>query len=65
MQDRQEESGRLAGARLGGGQYVAAGEDGRDRLRLNGSRLDIVNFAGRFHQRGVQSKCMKWHEAPA
>ena len=33
VQDRQQEGGRLAGAGLGGGDEVAAGEDGGDGLR--------------------------------
>ncbi len=33
VQDRQEEGGGLAGARLGGGDEVPAGEDGGDGFR--------------------------------
>jgi len=35
MQDRQREGGRLAGAGLGDAAKVAAGQDRRDRLRLD------------------------------
>ena len=35
VQDRQEEGGGLAGARLGGGDEVPAGEDGGDGLGLD------------------------------
>jgi hypothetical protein len=34
----QGEPGRLAGARLGGAEEVAAGEDDGDGLRLDGGR---------------------------
>ena len=36
LEHRQHEGGRLAGAGLGAGEQVAAGEDERDGLRLDG-----------------------------
>ena len=36
LEDRQDERGGLAGAGLGAGEDVAAGEDERDRLALDG-----------------------------
>jgi hypothetical protein len=37
LQQRQGEAGGLAGAGLGGAEQIAAGEDDRNRLRLDGS----------------------------
>jgi len=45
LQQRQREAGGLPGARLGTGEDVAAGEDERNRLRLDGRGLGIA-FAG-------------------
>ena len=42
LQDRQHEGGRLAGAGLGAGQQVAAGEDERDRLALDGRGFGVA-----------------------
>ncbi len=41
LQDRQHEGGSLAGAGLGGGENVAAGEDEWDCRALDGRRLRI------------------------
>ena len=46
VQDRQQERGRLAGAGLGGGDHVAAGEDGGDRPGLNRRRLGVLRVRG-------------------
>ena len=45
VQDRQQEGGGLAGAGLGGGDEVAAGEDGGDGLGLNRRRLGVAHVA--------------------
>jgi hypothetical protein len=42
LQDRQDEAGGLAGARLGGAQEVATREDYRDRFLLDGGGLGIA-----------------------
>ena len=58
VQDRQQEGGRLAGAGLGGGDEVAAGEDGRDGLGLDGRRLGVAHFAGGLHQCGCRPRAL-------
>ena len=42
LEDRQHERGRLAGAGLGAGEHVAAGEHEGDRLALDGRRLGVA-----------------------
>ena len=42
LQDRQHEGGRLAGARLGAGEHVTAGENVRDGLGLDGRGLGVA-----------------------
>ena len=61
VQDRQEEGGRLAGAGLGGGDEVAAGEDGGDGLGLDGRRLGVAHLAGGLHQGGMQAEGLERH----
>ena len=46
VQDRQQERGGLAGAGLGGGDEVAAGQDGRDGLGLDRGRGDVAEGLG-------------------
>ena len=68
VQDRQEEGGGLAGAGLGGGDEVAAGEDHGDGLRLHRRRLGVAHVARGLHQRGMQAQFGERHEgspAPA
>ena len=54
LQDRQRERGRLAGAGLGAADEVAAFQQGRDRLRLDGRRLGVGLFDQRAQQRRGQ-----------
>ena len=54
LEDGQDEAGGLAGARLRAGQQIAAGEHGRDRLRLNGSRDGVSLIGDRAQQRAGQ-----------
>src|SRR5262249_59150038 len=61
VQNRQEEGGGLTGARLGGGDQVAAREDGGDGLTLDGRRLGVTHVAGGAHERGCQSECLEIH----
>ena len=42
LEDRQDEGGGLAGAGLGSGEQVAAGEDDRDRLALDRGGLGVA-----------------------
>ena len=42
LEHRQHEGGRLAGAGLGAGEEVAAGEDERDRLGLDGGGFGVA-----------------------
>ena len=53
MQDRQEEGGGLAGAGLGSGDKVTSGEDGGNRLGLDGGRLGVMHFANGLQERWV------------
>jgi hypothetical protein len=49
LQQREGEAGGLAGARLGRAEEVAAGEDDRDGLRLDGGgdRVALVGYGAR------------------
>ena len=58
MQDRQQEGGGLAGAGLGGGDQVAAGEDGGDGLGLDGRRLRVTHLARGLHQRWCRPRAL-------
>src|SRR4051812_13219382 len=42
LEERQDERGRLPGARLGAGEDVTAGEDRGDRLALDGGGLGVA-----------------------
>ncbi len=53
LQHRQHEGGRLAGAGLGAGHEVAAGEDERDRLQLDGSGIGVALLRDGAQQVGV------------
>ena len=44
LQDRQQESGSLAGTGLGGSQQIAAGQDQRDGLGLDGGSFRVPHF---------------------
>ena len=61
VQDGQQEGGRLAGAGLGGGDEVAAGEDGRDGLGLDGRGLGVAHLADGLDQDGVQAEGFERH----
>ena len=61
VQDRQQEGGGLAGAGLGGGDQVAAGQDGRDGLGLDRRRLGVAHVARRLHRAGMQAQGLERH----
>ncbi len=50
MQDRQHEAGGLAGAGLRAGEQVAAGEDQRNRLLLDGRGFGVTEFGDRSNE---------------
>ena len=54
LEDRQDESGGLAGPGLRTGQQIAAGEHGGDRLHLNGGRDGVALIGDRAQQRAGQ-----------
>ena len=56
-QDRQNERGRLARARLRDADEVVSRQNGRDRRRLNRSRLGVASFLDGFEnwRRKLQS----------
>jgi hypothetical protein len=59
MQDRQSKGRRLAGPGLGDSDNIAARHDGRNSLRLNGSRREVI-FFGKSTRDGVgKSKVVK------
>jgi hypothetical protein len=61
LQQRQREAGGLAGAGLGAGEHIAAGENDRDGLRLYGCGLAvalIVDSAGEFGRQAEKGKRM-------
>ena len=65
LEDRQRERGGLAGAGLGGGENVAAGEDERDGLVLDGVGVTYPSSATvrrRSADRPSESK-VKWSPA--
>ena len=51
MQDRQRETGGLAGAGLRAGQQIAAGQHQRDCLRLHRSGAQVAGIGNGAHQR--------------
>ena len=54
VQDGQEKRGRLAAARLGAGEQVAAFEGERDAVRLNRRGPDEAHFLGGAEQIGME-----------
>jgi hypothetical protein len=52
LEDRQHEGRGLAGAGLGAGEQVAAGENERDRLALDGRRLGVTLVGDRTEELG-------------
>jgi hypothetical protein len=54
LQDRQGEAGGLAGAGLGGGEQVAAGQDDGDGLRLDGGGRGVALLGDSAEQLGLQ-----------
>ena len=65
LQHRQHEGGRLAGAGLGAGQQVTAGEDERNRLALDGGWFGVALRRDGAEQVGRQARAWRrtW-EAP-
>ena len=56
VEDRQREGGGLAGAGLGGGEDVAAGEDEGDGLRLDGRGLGVALLGDGLEEIGRQAE---------
>jgi hypothetical protein len=54
LQRGQHEGGGLAGAGLGGGKKIAAGEGRRDRRRLNRGRRRVTGGVEGFENEGVE-----------
>src|SRR5712671_4798016 len=59
LQERQSESGGLAGAGLGAPQDIAPLQHQRNRLRLDRRRLDVSLLSDRFQQLGQQVQFSK------
>ena len=62
VQNRQQESGRFTGPRLGGRDEVPAGKDGRDGLGLDGSRLGVAHLGDSLHEQRVKTQGLERHE---
>ena len=61
LEHGEDERGRLAGARLGARQQVAAGEDERDGRGLDGSGLGVALVRDRAKELGRQPELIKGH----
>jgi hypothetical protein len=61
LQQRQRKAGRLAGAGLGGGHQVAAGQNRRYRLRLHRRGLAVLQRFERAQQGIDQAEGRKAH----
>ncbi len=61
LEHRQDERGGLAGAGLGAGEDVAAGEDEGDRLALDGGGLGVALVRDGAEQLGGQPEGIKGH----
>ncbi|VVE50525.1 hypothetical protein PCE31107_04673 [Pandoraea cepalis] len=61
LQDRQREACRLAGPGLGTGEEIAALQDGRNRLQLNGSRVRVAKVGHGTQDVGRQAELFKRH----
>jgi hypothetical protein len=58
LQDRERKRGSLAGACLGEADHVTAGQDGRERLVLDGSRLGVAERVdARLEARAESEMC--------
>ena len=61
LEERQHERGGLAGAGLGAGEQVAAGEDERDGLALDGRGLGVALVGDGAQVRGRQPEAVEGH----
>jgi hypothetical protein len=61
LEDRQDEGGRLAGARLGRAHQVASLEDERDRLGLDGRGRGEALIGNGAEEFGRQAERIKGH----
>jgi hypothetical protein len=59
LQQRQREAGGLAGAGLGGGEHVAAGQNDGDGLLLDGGGFGVTLVGDGTHERGRQPEGFK------
>ena len=59
LEHRQDERGRLAGPGLGAGEHVAAGEDERDRLGLDGGGLGVALLGDGAEELGRQPETIE------
>jgi hypothetical protein len=59
LQQGEREPGGLAGAGLGGAKQIAAGEDDRNRLRLDGSGNGVALVGYRAFKLGGQAEAFK------
>ena len=59
LEDREDERGRLAGARLGAREHVAPGEDERDRGRLDRRGLRVALVRDRAEELGRQPELIE------
>ena len=62
MEDRQQEGGGLAGAGLGRGDEVAAGQHGGNGLGLDRRRLGVAHVAHRLNQGGMKAQIAERHD---
>jgi hypothetical protein len=65
LEDGQDEGRRLAGARLGGTHEVAALEDERDRLDLDGRGRGEAFVGDRAEEFGRQAEAVEGHVSEA
>ena len=61
LEHRQHEGGRLAGAGLGAGEDVAAVEDERDRLGLDGGGFRVALLGDGAEELGRQPEMIEGH----
>src|SRR3989304_8421219 len=61
LEDRQDERGRLSGASLGAGEYVAALEHEGDGFGLDGGGLGVALVRARAEEFGRQPELIKGH----
>ena len=62
LQQRQRETGGLAGARLGGGKKVAAGEHRWDRAELDRRGCVVAEIGNGTQEVGRQAELVKGHK---